>query len=130
MEQTSPGFNERYLLDSLRFQTELTEYKNYIKNMIELAGVGNRSIEFANEILNFSKNVASVIIIIITKKFSLFYQLYVFSTNKSMNCFSDHGESRTKAQCRSSYLRYNYRRITRADRFVHATGDRINACES
>ncbi|XP_043506308.1 neprilysin-4-like isoform X3 [Frieseomelitta varia] len=60
IEQTSPGFNERYLLDSLRFQTELTEYKDYIKNMIELAGVGNRSIEFANEILNFSKNVARI----------------------------------------------------------------------
>ncbi|KOX74681.1 Endothelin-converting enzyme 2 [Melipona quadrifasciata] len=60
MEQTSPGFNERYLLDSLRFQTELIEYRNYIKNMIELVGVENRSIEFANEILNFSKNVARI----------------------------------------------------------------------
>lgn len=73
MEQASPGFNERYLLDSLRFQTELIEYKNYIKNMIELAGVGNRSIEFANEILNFSRNVARVIII---QKLSLFHQVY------------------------------------------------------
>lgn len=36
------------------------EYKKYIESMIELAGAGNRSSEFANEILNFSTNIARV----------------------------------------------------------------------
>ncbi|XP_043588923.1 neprilysin-4-like isoform X1 [Bombus pyrosoma] len=60
IEQTSPGFSERYLLDSSRFQSELMEYKKYIESMIELAGAGNRSTEFANEILNFSTNIARI----------------------------------------------------------------------
>lgn len=61
----SPGFSERYLLDPLRFRSELMEYKNYIKNMVELAGVGNKSVEFANEILNFTTNIARVSILLI-----------------------------------------------------------------
>lgn len=48
------------MLDSSRFQSELMEYKKYIESMIELAGAGNRSSEFANEILNFSTNIARV----------------------------------------------------------------------
>ncbi|XP_060814400.1 neprilysin-4-like isoform X2 [Bombus pascuorum] len=60
IEQTSPGFSERYLLDSSRFQSELMEYKKYIESMIKLAGAGNRSTEFANEILNFSTNIARI----------------------------------------------------------------------
>lgn len=70
----SPGFSERYLLDPLRFQFELMEYKNYIKNMVELAGVGNRSVEFANEILNFTTNIARVSI--------LLYHLYLLNLSK------------------------------------------------
>lgn len=41
------------------------EYKNYIKNMVELADVGNESIEFANEILNFTTNIAHVSILLL-----------------------------------------------------------------
>ncbi|KAG9430999.1 neprilysin-4 [Apis mellifera carnica] len=60
IEQVSPGFSEHYLVDPLRFRSELMEYKNYIKNMVELADVGNESIEFANEILNFTTNIAHI----------------------------------------------------------------------
>lgn len=61
----SPGFSEHYLVDPLRFRSELMEYKNYIKNMVELADVGNESIEFANEILNFTTNIAHVSILLL-----------------------------------------------------------------
>lgn len=60
MEQVSPGFSERYLLEPQRFQSELSEYKKYIKAMVELAGAGNKSASFANEILEFSTKVAKI----------------------------------------------------------------------
>lgn len=60
MEQVSPGFSERYLLEPQRFRSELTEYKKYIKAMIELAGGGNKSLGFANDILDFSTKIAKV----------------------------------------------------------------------
>ncbi|XP_017885295.1 neprilysin-4-like isoform X3 [Ceratina calcarata] len=61
MEQISPGFSERYLLDPLLFQSELMEYRKYIKAMIELAGVKpNKSDDFAKEILDFSTKIAKI----------------------------------------------------------------------
>ncbi|XP_057328735.1 neprilysin-4-like [Microplitis mediator] len=60
MEQVSPGFSERYLLDPVRFNSELTEYKHYVKSMVELAGVGDKSAEFADEILNISTKIAKI----------------------------------------------------------------------
>lgn len=60
IEQVSPGFSERYLLDPRRFQSELTEYRRYIKSMVELAGAGNMSANYANEILEFSTKIAQV----------------------------------------------------------------------
>lgn len=61
MEQVTPGFSERYLLDVQRFQSEVLEYKKYIKSMVELIGAGERSAEFADEILDFSTKVARVL---------------------------------------------------------------------
>ncbi|XP_015436169.1 PREDICTED: neprilysin-11-like [Dufourea novaeangliae] len=60
MEQSSPGFSERYLLEPQRFSAELNEYKKYVRAMVELAGAGNRSVSFANEILHFSTKVAKI----------------------------------------------------------------------
>lgn len=60
MEQVSPGFSERYLLDPRRFQSELMEYKKYVKSMVELAGAGNMSANYANEILEFGTKLAKV----------------------------------------------------------------------
>lgn len=60
MEQVQSGFSERYLLDPVRFHTELSEYKKYIKSMVALTGAGERSAEFAEEILAFSTSVAKV----------------------------------------------------------------------
>ncbi|XP_011310973.1 endothelin-converting enzyme 1 isoform X2 [Fopius arisanus] len=59
MEQVSPGFSERYLTDPNRFKSELMEYKRYIKEMVELAGVTpENSPAFAEEILEFSTKIA------------------------------------------------------------------------
>lgn len=60
MEQLSPGFSERYLLEPRRFHSELTEYRKYIKAMVEIAGAGNMSANYANEILDFSTKIAKV----------------------------------------------------------------------
>ncbi|KAJ8686861.1 hypothetical protein QAD02_022655, partial [Eretmocerus hayati] len=61
MEQVSPGFSERYLLDPQRFKSELEEYKTYIKSMVELIGAGERSSEFAEEILGFNTQIATIL---------------------------------------------------------------------
>lgn len=73
MEQVSAGFSERYLLDPVRFQSELEEYKKYIKSMVELIGAGKRSKEFSEEILDFSTQIAKVFTFSLSKEASLFY---------------------------------------------------------
>ncbi|XP_033207207.1 neprilysin-4-like isoform X2 [Belonocnema kinseyi] len=60
MEQASPGISERYLLDHLRFESELTEYKKYVISMLEMAGAGEKSSDLANEILEFSTQIAKI----------------------------------------------------------------------
>jgi len=80
MEQVSPGFSERYLLDPWRFQSELTEYRRYIKSMVELAGAGNMSASYANEILHFSTKIAEVS--------AAFYILRNFNPYNALNLIS------------------------------------------
>ncbi|KAH0952283.1 hypothetical protein HN011_005253 [Eciton burchellii] len=60
MEQVTPIFNEHYLLDPSRFQSELKEYRKYIKSMVETIGAGNMSANYANDILEFSTKVAKI----------------------------------------------------------------------
>lgn len=60
IEQVSPGFSERYLMDPQRFQSELLEYKKYIKAMVELAGFGENSDKFTHDIYEFSTKIAEV----------------------------------------------------------------------
>lgn len=71
MEQVSPGFSERYLLDPRRFYSELMEYKKYIKSMVELAGAGNMSMNYANEILDFSTKIAKVSASCLSKSYDI-----------------------------------------------------------
>ncbi|XP_046465759.1 endothelin-converting enzyme 1 isoform X1 [Neodiprion pinetum] len=61
MEQVSPGFSERYLLEPSRFQSELKEYRKYVTSMMELAGAGNKSAAFANELIGFSTEIAKIV---------------------------------------------------------------------
>uniref|UniRef100_A0ABD2WUN0 Peptidase M13 N-terminal domain-containing protein n=1 Tax=Trichogramma kaykai TaxID=54128 RepID=A0ABD2WUN0_9HYME len=60
LEQVSPVLPDRHLLDQERFKSEIDEYKKYAKSMLELAGVGKRSGEFAQEIVDFSTQLAGV----------------------------------------------------------------------
>ncbi|XP_066584391.1 endothelin-converting enzyme 1-like [Prorops nasuta] len=60
MEQASPGFSERYLLEPQRFKAEVDEYRKYIKAMMNLAGAGNKSSIFAEEVLQFSTELAKI----------------------------------------------------------------------
>ncbi|XP_063976266.1 neprilysin-4-like isoform X1 [Diachasmimorpha longicaudata] len=61
MDQVSPGFSERYLTNPDRFKSELMEYKRYIKEMVELAGMTpENSTLFADEILDFSTKIAKI----------------------------------------------------------------------
>jgi hypothetical protein len=66
IDQISPGISERYLLDPLRFQTELTEYHSYIRDMVQVfqhhthnSTVHNATL-FADDVLRFSTQLAAV----------------------------------------------------------------------
>jgi hypothetical protein len=66
VDQISPGISERYLLDPLRFQTELTEYHRYIRDMVQVfqhhlpnATMHNATL-FADDVLHFSTQLAAV----------------------------------------------------------------------
>lgn len=76
MEQVSPGFSERYLLDPKRFQSELTEYRKYVTSMMELVGAGNKSAEFANELIEFITEIAKVKVFHFLFFFSVFSNSY------------------------------------------------------
>jgi hypothetical protein len=44
MDQASPGFSERYLLDTVRFSKEVKLYEKYVEDMINLLVVNVRKI--------------------------------------------------------------------------------------
>ncbi|XP_033332700.1 neprilysin-11 isoform X2 [Megalopta genalis] len=60
LAQVLPEISERYLRNPQHVRSELNEYKRYMRNMVELAGMGNKSAAFANEILDFSKKLAMI----------------------------------------------------------------------
>jgi hypothetical protein len=66
VDQISPGISERYLLDPARFHTELTEYHNYVRDMVQVfqdhlpnAKTHNATL-FADDVLHFSTQLAAV----------------------------------------------------------------------
>ncbi|KAG8222300.1 hypothetical protein J437_LFUL001842 [Ladona fulva] len=79
LDQVSPGFNERYLLDPVRFATEVREYRVYVEDMvrvqlvripqssnviapsIDAPEIKKAASEFADEILAFSTQLAKII---------------------------------------------------------------------
>jgi hypothetical protein len=66
VDQISPGISERYLLDPARFQTELTEYHSYIRDMVQVFqdhlpnSTAHNSTLFADDVLHFSTQLAAV----------------------------------------------------------------------
>lgn len=60
IEQVSPGFSERYLLQPEQFAHELAQYRTYIHDMVAIADPGADADEFAGDIVDFSKSLAKV----------------------------------------------------------------------
>ncbi|XP_063929574.1 neprilysin-4-like [Zophobas morio] len=60
IEQVSPGFGEKYLLQAEKFSTEIKNYKKYITQMLT-AYTNFTGVEyFAEDIVNFSTHIAKV----------------------------------------------------------------------
>lgn len=60
IEQVSPGFSDRYLLQPEQFSHELEQYHKYIKSMISIADNTSDAGQFADDIIDFSKKLAKV----------------------------------------------------------------------
>lgn len=67
VDQISPGFSERYLLDPERFGGELAEYRRYITDIVRVflqrtgqAAPNGTAESFAEDVLSFSTQLAGV----------------------------------------------------------------------
>lgn len=60
VEQVSPGFSERYLLQPEQFSHELEQYHKYIKSMLSIADKDGDAGQFADDIIDFSKKLAKI----------------------------------------------------------------------
>ncbi|CAB3241292.1 unnamed protein product [Arctia plantaginis] len=60
IEQVSPGFSDRYLLQPEQFSHELEQYHKYIKSMISIADNTTDAGQFADDIIDFSKKLAKI----------------------------------------------------------------------
>lgn len=61
IKQVFPGFAERYLLQSDKFFDEVQNYKKYITQMLRAYTNGTDDVDFAEDIINFSTEIAKVI---------------------------------------------------------------------
>ncbi|KAJ8726734.1 hypothetical protein PYW08_015131 [Mythimna loreyi] len=60
IEQVSPGFSDRYLLQPEQFSHELEQYHKYISAMISIADNETDAEQFADDIVDFSKKLAKI----------------------------------------------------------------------
>lgn len=67
VDQISPGFSERYLLDPERFGGELAEYRRYITDVVRVflartntTAPNGTAENFAADVLRFSTQLAGV----------------------------------------------------------------------
>ncbi|XP_050561526.1 neprilysin-4 [Spodoptera frugiperda] len=60
IEQVSPGFSDRYLLQPEQFSHELAQYHKYIRSMISIADNETDAEQFADDIVDFSKKLAKI----------------------------------------------------------------------
>ncbi|XP_047519759.1 neprilysin-4-like [Pieris napi] len=60
IEQVTPGFSERYLLQPEQFGQELEQYRKYIKEMITIVDPDTDAEKFANEIIETSQSLARI----------------------------------------------------------------------
>ncbi|XP_068627793.1 neprilysin-11-like [Battus philenor] len=60
VEQVSPGFSDRYLLQPQQFAHELAQYHQYIRDMVTIADPEADAQAFADDIISFSKSLAKI----------------------------------------------------------------------
>ncbi|CAH2063871.1 unnamed protein product, partial [Iphiclides podalirius] len=60
VEQVSPGFSERYLLQPEQFAHELAQYHKYVQEMVTVAAPEADARLFADDIIAFSKSLAKI----------------------------------------------------------------------
>jgi predicted metalloendopeptidase len=113
VDQISPGISERYLLDPLRFQTEVTEYHSYIRDMVQVfqrhminSTVHNATL-FADDILNFSTQLATIMTPAEARRDtkSLFHEMSVFALQNLTDLKEQGGSVNSKLNW-TRYLEY------------------------
>ncbi|CAH0397398.1 unnamed protein product [Chilo suppressalis] len=60
IEQVSPGFSDRYLLQPEQFAHEVAQYRKYIRDVIAIADPKADADRFADDIVDFSKSLAKI----------------------------------------------------------------------
>ncbi|CAG9791721.1 unnamed protein product [Diatraea saccharalis] len=60
IEQVSPGFSDRYLLQPEQFAHEVGQYRKYIRDVIALSDPTINADGFADDIVEFSKSLAKI----------------------------------------------------------------------
>lgn len=83
----TPGFSDRYLRLPEQFAHELGEYHKYIKSMIAIADPETDAQKFADDILQFSKELALVRLIFIS--FTLFLLVFRHFVHYALSFYVD-----------------------------------------
>ncbi|XP_069687936.1 neprilysin-11-like isoform X2 [Periplaneta americana] len=113
VDQISPGISERYLLDPARFQTELTEYHRYIRDMVLVfqRHLYNSSIQnatmplseeaaaaFADDVLHFSTQLAAIMTPAEARRDTknLFHEMTVYALQNLTDLNEDYNTLNTK----------------------------------
>ncbi|VVC91133.1 unnamed protein product [Leptidea sinapis] len=60
LEQVTPGFSERYLLQPEQFAQEISQYRTYIREMITVVDPLTNASVFSDDIIDFSKALAKI----------------------------------------------------------------------
>ncbi|KAK5639438.1 hypothetical protein RI129_011930 [Pyrocoelia pectoralis] len=92
IEQTAPGFGERYLLNPQKFSAEIKHYKLYILAMLKEYGTKFND-SFADNVISFSTEIAKVLLVFVMKaKLVFLFQIYIshISCCYSVNKYEGH----------------------------------------
>ncbi|KAL4707121.1 hypothetical protein ACJJTC_011248, partial [Scirpophaga incertulas] len=60
VEQVSPGFSERYLLQAAQFAHEVGQYRAYVRDVVRLADARADADGFADDVVEFSTSLAKI----------------------------------------------------------------------
>lgn len=113
VDQISPGISERYLLDPARFQTELTEYHSYIRDMVQVFqdhlpnSTAHNATLFADDVLHFSTQLAAIMTPAEVRRDTknLFHEMSVFTLQNLTDLREEEDSLNTKLNW-TRYLDY------------------------